>query len=53
MEGAESPYVNVVAVRAGDENSPKIQALVNALFSDTVKEYVAERYPNGEVILVD
>ena len=53
VEGAESPYVNVVAVRAGDENSPKIQALVNALFSDTVKEYVAERYPNGEVILVD
>ncbi len=53
VEGAESPYVNVVAVRSGDENSPKIQALVNALHSDTVKNYVAERYPNGEVILVD
>ena len=53
VEGADSPYVNVVAVRAGDENSPKIQALVKALKSDTVKEYVAERYPNGEVVLVD
>ncbi len=53
VEGADSPYVNVVAVRSGDENSPKIQALVNALLSDTVKEYVAERYPNGEVILVN
>ena len=53
VEGAESPYVNVVAVRSGDENSPKIQALVEALKSDTVKAYVAERYPNGEVVLVD
>ena len=53
VEGADSPYVNVVAVREGSENEPKIQALVAALKSDTVKEYVAERYPNGEVILVD
>ena len=53
VEGADSPYVNVVAVRAGSENEPKIQALVDALKSDTVAAYVAERYPNGEVILVD
>ena len=53
VEGADSPYVNVVAVRSGSENEPKIQALVEALKSDTVAAYVAERYPNGEVILVD
>ncbi len=53
VEGADSPYVNVVAVREGTENEPKIKALVEALKSDTVREYVAERYPNGEVILVD
>ena len=53
VEGAESPYVNVIAVRSGSENEPKIQALVSALKGDTVKAYVADRYPNGEVILVD
>lgn len=53
IEGAESPYVNVIAVRSGDENQPKIQALVEALKGETVASYVAERYPNGEVILVD
>lgn len=53
VEGADSPYVNVIAVKEGNENSPAIQALVKALKSDEVKEYVASRYPNGEVILVD
>ena len=53
VEGADSPYVNVIAVRSGSENEPKIQALVEALKSDAVREYVAERYPNGEVVLVD
>ena len=53
VEGADSPYVNVIAVQDGDEDDPRIQALVSALKSDEVREYVAERYPNGEVILVD
>lgn len=53
VEGADSPYVNVIAVRSGDETRPQIQALVEALKSDKVAAYVAERYPNGEVILVD
>ncbi len=53
VEGADSPYVNVIAVRDGDENAPKIQALVAALKSEAVQAYVAERYPNGEVVLVD
>ena len=52
IEGASSPYVNVIAVKEGNENNPAIQALVAALKSDEVKAYVAEKYPNGEVILV-
>ena len=36
-EAAEK-YVNVVAVRSGEESSEKIQALVKALQSDTVKQ---------------
>ena len=53
VEGADSPYVNVIAVQPGNEESPAIQALVSALKSDKVKDYVAQRYPNGEVVLVD
>lgn len=53
VEGAESPYVNVIAVQAGHENDPGIVALVNVLKGATVKDYVTERYPNGEVVLVD
>ena len=37
---AAQTYANVVAVRSGDENSEKIQALVQALCSDEVKEFI-------------
>ena len=53
VEGADSPYVNVIAVKAGNENNPAVKALVEALKSDKVKAYVAEHYKNGEVVLVD
>ena len=47
-EAAET-YANVVAVRAGEENSEKTQALVKALQSDTVKEFISSKY-NGAVV---
>ena len=53
VEGADSPYVNVIAVKAGNENNPAVKALVEALKSDEVKAYVAEHYKNGEVVLLD
>lgn len=53
IENSSSPYVNVIAVREGNENDPKVQALVKALKSDTVKSYIKEHYPNGEVVLVE
>ena len=37
---AAPPYANIVACRAGEECSAKIQALVKALQSDAVKEYI-------------
>ena len=48
-EGAESPYVNVIAVRSGDEKRPEILALITALQSDEVRNFIIERY-EGEVI---
>ena len=46
---AAQTYANVVAVRSGDENSEKIQALVQALCSDEVKEFIDATY-NGAVV---
>lgn len=50
-EGAESPYVNVIAVREGDENRPEIKALIAALQSDQVRDFINEKY-NGIVLPV-
>jgi D-methionine transport system substrate-binding protein len=46
---AAATYVNVIAVKEGNENLPKIQALVEVLKSDAIKEYINENY-NGGVI---
>ncbi|WP_320130063.1 MetQ/NlpA family ABC transporter substrate-binding protein [uncultured Sphaerochaeta sp.] len=53
VEGADSPYVNVVAVKEGNQNDPRVVALVKALRGQKVKDYVASHYKNGEVVLVD
>lgn len=50
-EGAESPYVNVIVVKEGNENNPAVQALVEATLSDSVREYINSKY-NGEVVAV-
>lgn len=52
VEGSSSPYVNVIAVKAGNENNDAIKALVKALQSDKVKDYIAKKYPNGDVVTV-
>ena len=48
---AAAPYANIVVVKEGNENLPKIQALVKALNSDEVKEYINKTY-DGSVIPV-
>ena len=46
---AKTTYVNVLAVREGDENKPEVQALVKALQSDKVKQYIEEKYAGAVV----
>ena len=53
IETADSPYANVVAVRDGDEDLPGIRALVAALRSLEVREYIAKHYPDGSVIAAE
>ena len=48
---AAQTYANIVACRAGEENSAKIQALVKALQSDAVKTYIEKTY-NGAVVAI-
>ncbi|WP_147614998.1 MetQ/NlpA family ABC transporter substrate-binding protein [Treponema pectinovorum] len=52
IEGSSSPYVNVIAVKAGSENKPAIQELIKALKSQKVKDFISKKYPNGEVVTV-
>ena len=46
---ATETYANVIAVRNGDENSAKIQALIKALQTDAVKEFINDTY-KGSVV---
>ena len=46
---AARTYVNVIAVKEGNENADKIKALVEALKSDTIKTYITDTY-DGAVI---
>jgi D-methionine transport system substrate-binding protein len=52
IEGADSPYVNIVTVKAGNEKDPRILALVKAITSDKVREFIKTKYPNGDVLPV-
>ena len=49
MEDSTSPYVNIVAVRQGDENRDEIKALMKELKSDKIKKFIEEKY-KGEVV---
>ena len=46
---AAQTYVNVIAVKEGNENSERIKALVAALKSDTIKEYINNTYDGGVI----
>ena len=46
---AAKTYVNVIAVKEGNENNPAIKALVDTLKSDTIKQYINDTY-DGAVI---
>ncbi|MDR2521413.1 MAG: MetQ/NlpA family ABC transporter substrate-binding protein [Spirochaetaceae bacterium] len=50
IEGRESPYVNIVAVKKEKSSEPKILALVTALQSKKIKDYIAKKYADGSVV---
>lgn len=48
---AAKPYANIVVVKEGNENLEKIHALIKALTSDEVRDFINKEY-NGAVIPV-
>ena len=53
VEGSYSAYANIVAVKEGNENTPKIKALVAALSSQKVADYITATYKGAVVSTVD
>lgn len=49
IEDANSPYVNIIAVKEGNENNPAIRALVEALQSETARDFITTTY-GGAVV---
>ncbi len=52
IEGSSSAYSNILAVKEGNENSDKIRALVAALESQAVADFIAETYEGAVVSVV-
>ena len=46
---AAETYGNIIAVRKGDEDREEIKALVKALKSDEVKEFIESTYEGAVV----
>jgi len=49
---AAKTYVNIIGVYEGNENTPKIQALVTVLRSDEIKKFIEDTY-DGAVIFFE
>lgn len=53
IEGSSSAYSNILAVKEGNESSEAIKALVAALESQKVADYITEKYEGAVVSTVD
>ena len=49
VESKDSPYVNIIAVRAGEENRPEFKTLVECYNNGEVRKFVDERYKGAIV----
>lgn len=49
LEGVDSPYINYLVARPDNQNDARVQALVTALRSQAVKDFIAQKY-DGAVI---
>lgn len=47
---ADNPFVNILAVKQGNENDSRIKALIEVLKSEEVKQFILDTYADGSVI---
>ena len=52
MEGSESPYANIIVVRNEDKDSPKAKALMKAVQSPDVMEYIQKNLVERGIVPV-
>ena len=53
LEGSSSAYANILAVKEGNENEPLVKALIAALSSKQVADYITEKYDGSVVSVVE
>ncbi len=53
IESADSPYANVLCVKAGNETSDEAKALAAALYSQKVADYITATYAGAAVSVVE
>lgn len=53
IEGGSSFYANILAVKKGNENLPEVKALIAALQSQKVVDFILEQYGGSVVSAVD
>ena len=53
IEGSSSAYGNILAVKEGNENEPKIKALIAALQSQKVADFIAQTYGGAVISTVE
>lgn len=49
LESKDSPYVNIIAIKTGEEKRPEILALKSAMTSEKVKAFILQTY-NGAIL---
>lgn len=49
IEDADSPYVNILTIRKGDENREQLIILKETLMSDSVRDFLNEKYEGAIV----
>ncbi|MGC4377494.1 MetQ/NlpA family ABC transporter substrate-binding protein [Fictibacillus sp. Mic-4] len=52
LEGADSPFVNIITVRKGDKNKKPVKALVDVLHSKEIQDFINKKY-KGAVVPVN
>ncbi|HWK24639.1 MAG TPA: MetQ/NlpA family ABC transporter substrate-binding protein [Ureibacillus sp.] len=52
IEGSESPYVNIIAVRSEDKENEAIKRLVEVLHSDEIQQFIIDEW-GGSVVPVN